>query len=414
MNLLRHKLLFEAMQFKEGLILLVLISTLVMCSPARSPQKFQELSIDRHRRYKCFLPKDPGPCRGMFRRFYFNKETSQCEQFIYGGCDGNANRFGSIDDCQKACFSNNICSLPKDPGPCRGMFRRFYFNKENSQCEQFIYGGCDGNANRFGSITDCQKNCFTGKPESEKDRCSLPKDPGPCKAMKPRFYFNKETSQCEGFTYGGCSGNANRFRSITDCQKVCFTGKPESEIDRCTLPKDPGHCWAAMPRFYFNKETSQCEKFVYGGCDGNANRFGSIADCQNACFTGKPESEIDRCSLPSDPGRCKMWIPSFYFNRETAKCEKFIYGGCNGNANRFGSIADCQTACKTGKPGKPDYEIDSCSLPKAPGVCLALFPKIYFNTETSQCEGFTYGGCGGNANRFRSIADCQNACSWKT
>merc|ERR1712062_651925 len=285
-----HKLLFEAMQFKEGLILLALITLLVVCSPARSSQKSQELSIDRHRRYKCFLAKDPGPCRGMFRRFYFNKETSQCEQFIYGGCDGNANRFGSIDDCQKACFSNNICSLSKDPGPCRGMFRRFYFNKETSQCEQFIYGGCDG----------------------------------------------------------------------------------------------------------------------------NANRFGSIADCQNACFTGKPESEIDRCSLPSDPGRCKMWIPSFYFNRETAKCEKFIYGGCNGNANRFGSIADCQTACFTGKPGKPDYEIDSCSLPKDSGICLALMPMFYFNTETSQCEGFTYGGCSGNANRFRSIADCQNACSWKT
>ncbi len=33
-------------------------------------------------------------------RFFFNAKTGNCEQFQYGGCGGNDNRFGSIEECQ--------------------------------------------------------------------------------------------------------------------------------------------------------------------------------------------------------------------------------------------------------------------------------------------------------------------------
>jgi hypothetical protein len=33
---------------------------------------------------KCYLDKDTGNCRGIFERFYFNKQSGKCEQFIYG------------------------------------------------------------------------------------------------------------------------------------------------------------------------------------------------------------------------------------------------------------------------------------------------------------------------------------------
>lgn len=48
---------------------------------------------------------------------------------------------------------------------------------------------------------------------------------------------------------------------------------------------------------------------------------------------------------------------------------------------------------------------DICYLPLKPGPdeasCYAYFPSYYYNTQTGSCEYFVYGGCLGNANRFR-------------
>lgn len=51
-----------------------------------------------------------------------------------------------------------------------------------------------------------------------------------------------------------------------------------------------------------------------------------------------------------------------------------------------------------------------CALPQGNGVCTAYFPSFWHNPATHQCESFVYGGCGGNANRFETLAACQAAC----
>ena len=53
------------------------------------------------------------------------------------------------------------------------------------------------------------------------DLCTLPKEIGPCRAAKRRYYFNRQESECQAFTYGGCQGNANRFLVADNCQRVC-------------------------------------------------------------------------------------------------------------------------------------------------------------------------------------------------
>lgn len=40
------------------------------------------------------------------------------------------------------------------------------------------------------------------------------------------------------------------------------------------------------------------------------------------------------------------YIPRFFYNSTSGKCEQFIYGGCGGNKNNFESVNDCQLACK--------------------------------------------------------------------
>lgn len=51
--------------------------------------------------------------------------------------------------------------------------------------------------------------------------CSLPLQAGPCMAMIPSYYFDRQTMECKGFDYGGCKGNENRFPSLESCQVAC-------------------------------------------------------------------------------------------------------------------------------------------------------------------------------------------------
>ena len=56
-----------------------------------------------------------------------------------------------------------------------------------------------------------------------------------------------------------------------------------ADSSNCTLPAVKGPCEAHMPRFFYNATSSQCEKFVYGGCGGNANNFYSLSECLREC-----------------------------------------------------------------------------------------------------------------------------------
>ena len=51
--------------------------------------------------------------------------------------------------------------------------------------------------------------------------CRLPKVIGPCRAKIPRYFYNRLRMRCELFTYGGCRGNSNNFRSLKACQARC-------------------------------------------------------------------------------------------------------------------------------------------------------------------------------------------------
>ena len=58
-------------------------------------------------------------------------------------------------------------------------------------------------------------------------------------------------------------------------------GGVRSEI--CELPIETGPCDAAIPVYGFDRETGKCQPFVYGGCDGNANNFPNQTRCQSLC-----------------------------------------------------------------------------------------------------------------------------------
>ncbi|VDI63269.1 tissue factor pathway inhibitor [Mytilus galloprovincialis] len=57
-----------------------------------------------------------------------------------------------------------------------------------------------------------------------------------------------------------------------------------------------------------------------------------------------------------------------------------------------------------------DPHHNDCMLPTVPGMCKGYFPRYSFRAKTNTCEMFAYGGCGGNANNFLDIKECQIAC----
>ncbi|KAG8262321.1 hypothetical protein J6590_054752 [Homalodisca vitripennis] len=56
-----------------------------------------------------------------------------------------------------------ICKLPVDSGPCLdGEFTRWAFNEQQQTCVAFTFHGCAGNLNRFKSFKACLDYCLPG------------------------------------------------------------------------------------------------------------------------------------------------------------------------------------------------------------------------------------------------------------
>ena len=55
--------------------------------------------------------------------------------------------------------------------------------------------------------------------------CALPFDVGPCDAIVPVYAF--VDGSCIAQTWGGCSGNANRFSTLEECMAIC-EGRPSA------------------------------------------------------------------------------------------------------------------------------------------------------------------------------------------
>ena len=56
----------------------------------------------------CSLAANFGSCHGKYPRWFFNSTSSHCELFPYGGCDGNSNRFTTLEQCIDTCGEYNI------------------------------------------------------------------------------------------------------------------------------------------------------------------------------------------------------------------------------------------------------------------------------------------------------------------
>ncbi|CAG5129919.1 unnamed protein product, partial [Candidula unifasciata] len=52
------------------------------------------------------------------------------------------------------------------------------------------------------------------------------------------------------------------------------------------------------------------------------------------------------CQLPYSKGLCKGFMPQWYFDSASGRCDMFVWGMCGGNDNRFSSPEECYASCK--------------------------------------------------------------------
>ncbi|GBL77955.1 Papilin, partial [Araneus ventricosus] len=358
----------------------------------------------------CFLPYKPGPCKGKFERFHFNKRSGECTTFEYGGCLGNENNFLTKHACERKCkHSLDICKLPYKTGPCKGKFERYYFNHKEGKCQKFTFGGCNGNHNNFKTLDECETTCLQNKYQE----------------TYPLLGCSQENSTWVNIddcsSYYRCTGGEEQLvkcpsgqhysvslkRCTAPCDAYCEPSIAKSEDFTCVkdgLFRDPENCSSYIHCVNGQKYDMPCPTGYHFNERTKLCETPSKAQCQ--VQNGNYSSAPSFCKLPADKGPCKGSIPRWYYIPGQNRCWMFSWGGCRGNGNNFQLQRDCETTCKRRFP----YSEDICRLPAETGPCQGSFPKYYFNHEEGKCKKFIYGGCKGNGNNFDSIEECERSC----
>eukprot|EP00096_Caligus_rogercresseyi_P003711 TRINITY_DN1716_c0_g1_i1.p1 TRINITY_DN1716_c0_g1~~TRINITY_DN1716_c0_g1_i1.p1 ORF type:complete len:445 (-),score=99.12 TRINITY_DN1716_c0_g1_i1:112-1416(-) len=187
--------------------------------------------------------------------------------------------------------------------------------------------------------------------------------------------------------------------------------RTKEQDEMCSAIKVVGECKGAISRWFYDSERDTCSPFIYSGCNGTANNFESLEDCASSCIASQLSEKTDPCTLGPDPGPCRGSLIRYAFHTESRLCQEFVYGGCGGNENNFGSIMDCQSQCDKATLSSSPLKEDPCSLPSLRGPCRGNIPRWYFDSSDTTCKKFVFGGCLPNKNNFLNQADCEAKCA---
>ncbi|MBN3319092.1 SPIT2 inhibitor, partial [Atractosteus spatula] len=306
--------------------------------------------------------------------------------------------------CQQACCGHKDCTLALLESTAGGSAECHLVSCLSAGRDVCVLTAKDGfTAFRVALVNRAGSNS-TGNSELREDgrvplnfasryearnNCLAPAVMGPCRASFPRFYYSVANQTCLPFTYGGCEGNANNYETMEQCEAACSGVKGLRARGAVGLGRpvpEPRLLWADLP-------------------EGDGK-------------TMPVDEYAEKCEAPLKVGLCRASIPRYFYNKTTHTCQMFIYGGCHGNQNNYLSEEECLASCrvsvipvpkKTATDSSKEYH-DSCLASPKVGPCRGAFPAFYFSPSTQDCLPFTYGGCQGNQNRYNSAEECLAHC----
>lgn len=226
----------------------------------------------------CSLKPEAGPCKASIQRFYYDVAAEQCNEFTYGGCQGNANNFETADECAAAC------------------------KKTGGFCPMDVKKCSDGSFVSRDPLNKCEfATCPT---------CSLKPETGLCEAVFPRFYYDATDGACKKFTYGGCGGNENNFETAKECKAACATTVCAADTRECpsgsVLSRDP-------------EDNCQFPACVCGGFENCVRYFDGCNRC--SCESNGVEGCTRKACNRRRPAKCLKCGKGYSLNADTNECE---------------------------------------------------------------------------------------------
>ncbi|XP_042235106.1 kielin/chordin-like protein isoform X4 [Homarus americanus] len=417
----------------------------------------------------CKLPpvSTDGPaCEDLLnmRMWTYDFISEKCKETVYGGCGRTKNLYETEAECRASCklvsslrtyavdTKPEKCFKKHDIGPCFASYVRFAYNAESGQCEEFLYGGCQGNANRFLSLEECQQECggVTTAAESSCDRSE-------CPWKRWGHYFTKNC--LPQYERGSCCPTSFSCPNETSSDPMNCYFKGKAYAVGSSVPVDNScsvGCFCAESRNPGNLATIVCADI---DCPGHLQagcrplyRPGDCCPYDYECVDPDTPPQLDSRSLTCiwnnktylegdqmffDDLPCQECVCSPDFtDPHGLGCSRITCGLEFGNAYEYSQgcvpIYFEERCCsidwlcpddnrilppqpKEQDPGSEhDQEagiVNVCTLPKDSGPCAEDTTRIYYDAEASQCRQFSYGGCDGNNNNFLDFEECHQLCS---
>ncbi|CAH8459277.1 unnamed protein product [Schistosoma guineensis] len=356
---------------------------------------------------------------------YFDKVSGKCRWFTYYGCGGSANRFTSIKECEDTCgnkiadkivlVANQLCQV----APTTQLFPQW----SRIEMDTWSEIGQDG---QFFSKETSEPILFDNL--TYIDAMRIEPECTNVGQHESRWYLDVETNHCQEFAYSHCGGSSNNFLTRADCEQFCGAAKPDISTI-CKLKPSFGECtgyktmWYYDPNWVMNMDGQDhyliggCRQFNYSGCGGNSNRFPTQAACELTCqFNTKVELQINidpveqlgNVTTQSEPNRNND------NNQPTiviTESNKTIHNNLVKNMIKLTLMNIDLEPCRRHPVFGFCRPLNCSEEHRRNQTCHFLnFQRWFFNAHTSNCEAYSYSGCGASENTFDDAQACQAAC----